>query len=483
MAGSGVWRCRKCRFLNLDVATCQKCGADISPKLAKALEEQQATVRFRWQDEHTGGYQETYSAPSHEAPPAAPFSPPTPLSSSPTSRPPTLPPNELPPWEQPIPRAAPSEADQEAAAAGTPVRPPRPGAGRRAVRTVVGIIVANVVLQVVMAQMAADRHLDASGILKVNLGFSVAFFGGMAILVALRGYELDISARWLVGPVARAVVTGLVIGAAAAAVLATVLALSVGHMVTDPFAALISEQTFGRFALGVFVLAVLGPFAEEFVFRGFLLEAFRRRGRTVALFASALAFGLAHLRFGQLWYFTLLGIALGGIYLKRGLLASWCAHGAFNGSLVLVAIIASHGSPVTYHVDGLALRLPAAWHEVAVAKGDFAAFGPGAAQLSVAHFNLPSGPIDLSRVAAALQSGAAQLPGGVAFDPSTVQLVKTPVGSALRLRVTLYNHPDDGALLVVGSRLIVFDFLGNGSARARQDFDGALQDLRLAGLP
>ena len=480
MAGSGVWRCRKCRFLNLDVATCQKCGAEIPPKLAKSLEEQQSRVHFRWEDDRGGGHQETYTAPAYEEPVMAP----PPAAASPTARPPTLPPNELPPWEQPILRPAPAGGAVPPTAAGDQVRAPRPGAGRRAVRTVVGIILANVVLQVVMAQMASDRHLDASGVLKVNLGFSVAFFGGMAILVALRGYELDISARWLVGPRARAVVTGLVIGAAAAAVLATLLALSVGHAVTDPFAALISEQPLGRFALGVFVLAMLGPFAEEFVFRGFLLEAFRRRGRTVALGASALAFGLAHLRFGQLWYFTLLGVALGGIYLKRGLLASWCAHGAFNGSLIAVAIIASHGAPITYHVDGLSLRLPAAWHEVSVARGDFAAFGPGAAQLSVAHFNLPtSGPIDLGRVASALRSGEVRLPGAIAVDPSTVQLVKTPVGSALRLRITLYNHPDDGALLVVGSRLIAFDFLGNGSDRARLDFDAALQNLRLAGLP
>src|SRR5258708_9109878 len=98
MGGSGVWRCRKGRFLNLDVATCQKCGADIPPKLAKALEEQAPKVRFRREDDRTGGYHETFTAPAYEAPPppASPASSTSPT--SPTSRPPTLPPNQRPPW-------------------------------------------------------------------------------------------------------------------------------------------------------------------------------------------------------------------------------------------------------------------------------------------------------------------------------------------------------------------------------------------------
>jgi hypothetical protein len=266
-------------------------------------------------------------------------------------------------------------------------------------------------------------------------------------------------------------------------VLAVANAAAIGHPVTDPFSALISEQPIGRLLLGVFVLTMLDPLVEELVFRGFLAEAFRSKGRAAALAASGFFFALAHLRFAQFRYFLLMGIAFAAIYWKRGLLGSMAAHGTFNGSLILLAVIISHGSPINYNVDGLVVRLPAAWHQVSASNADFGALGPGAAELSIAHFPLPSGPIDLGVVAAALQSGEAHLPGGVTFDPSTVQLVKTPVGTALRLRVTLYNHADDGALLVVGSRLIVFDFLGNGSGRARQDFDVALQGLRLAGLP
>lgn len=498
MAATGVWRCRKCRFLNLDMVTCQKCGADIPPKLAKSLEEQgRAGLRYRWEKDDKR-HQQDYNAPKLQpqpaAAPSAPSAPSLPVPSSPapsspaptapapfSPAPPTLPPNELPPWERPIPRRAVSQASP----GGPLVRTPAPGAARRAAKSAVGVILAVLALQVITVVMAQHRHVDASGQLKLGLGLSVAFYGLLGIWASLRAYALDVRVRWLVGPAARSVLAGVARGVIPAVVLALLFAVFAGHPLTDPFVALIASQPAGRLFLGIIVIGLLGPFVEELVFRGFLAEAFRAKGRVIALFVSGLAFAVAHWQPYALPYYLIMGIAFGLTYFRRGLIASFAAHGTFNTSLVVLALFFMHGSPVTYHVDGLAVRLPARWSQVQTVGNDFAALGPSGAVLEIAHINLPTtAHVDMAAVAAALHAGQVQihLPGGASVDPSTATTVDTPVGNVLRLRTSVYNHPGDGALLVTGSRLVSFVFFGSGSGQAAHDFDAALQNLRFAGL-
>jgi membrane protease YdiL (CAAX protease family) len=477
MAQGSVWRCRKCRYLNLDVASCQKCGEPIPERMAKALEDQEKSVRWRWESDPLERHQEDYTAPPYQPPPApAPAG--TALPGSPFSRPPVLPPNELPPWEQPNLATAPAGV-----ATVTATTPPAPGATRRAVRFAAAVILAVLAEQVVGTVIGANRHLDASGQLKLSLGLGIAFYGLLAVWVTLRAYELDVRVRWLVGSPVRAVLTGAASAVVAAVGLVLLISAAAGHPIVDPSVALISEQPAPRLVLGILVIGLIGPFVEELIFRGFLAEAFRRKGIAVALLVSGVAFAFAHWRFAALFYYVLMGIAFGLIYFRRGLVGSFAAHATFNSSLVALALLLSHGSAVTYSVDGVAIRLPGRWHQVQVLKSDFAALGPNGSEVSFTHFNLPpTVNIDLGRIAAALQSGQVTLPG-LSLDSSSVRVTQTPVGTALRLRMTVYNHPDDGALLVEGSRLIGVDFFASGSDQARQDFDSALQSLHYAGLP
>ncbi len=85
--------------------------------------------------------------------------------------------------------------------------------------------------------------------------------------------------------------------------------------------------------LGVLGIVVLGPVAEELLFRGailgFLLKKLSWRN---AILTSALIFGIIHMNPAQILYAFLLGMALGRIYYKTGsLLICMIIHVMLNG--------------------------------------------------------------------------------------------------------------------------------------------------------
>lgn len=68
-----------------------------------------------------------------------------------------------------------------------------------------------------------------------------------------------------------------------------------------------------------FILAVVvGPIAEEFIFRKLLMDRIAPYGVTFSIVISALCFGLFHGNFYQFFYATLLGFVLGYVYAKSG---------------------------------------------------------------------------------------------------------------------------------------------------------------------
>ena len=69
----------------------------------------------------------------------------------------------------------------------------------------------------------------------------------------------------------------------------------------------------------VFIVAVvLGPIAEELIFRKLLMDRLGMYGDRVAIFVSAIAFALFHGNFYQLFYAFLLGLVLSYAYSKTG---------------------------------------------------------------------------------------------------------------------------------------------------------------------
>lgn len=89
-----------------------------------------------------------------------------------------------------------------------------------------------------------------------------------------------------------------------------------------------------------FTLAIVPGFVEELLFRGLILKNLLPYGRTTAVFASALLFGLMHQNPGQFLYATVAGLVFGYIYVHTKSL--WCCvlmHVCNNFLSVLFTVI------------------------------------------------------------------------------------------------------------------------------------------------
>ncbi len=84
-------------------------------------------------------------------------------------------------------------------------------------------------------------------------------------------------------------------------------------------------------------VGVLGPFIEEFVFRGILLQTYQRTGRIIgSIILSSVLFGIVHMNFNQLVYAAAMGVMLALLVEATGsVISSFIAHAAFNTYEVL----------------------------------------------------------------------------------------------------------------------------------------------------
>ena len=104
----------------------------------------------------------------------------------------------------------------------------------------------------------------------------------------------------------------------------------------DSFAVIGQGDTWGRFALDFFLVAILVPVVEEFAFRGVIFSALRPFGQGFAIVGSALIFGLAHLTLYSVVFATIAGLGMAIAYAKtRNLWITVFIHIANNGLAVL----------------------------------------------------------------------------------------------------------------------------------------------------
>ena len=78
---------------------------------------------------------------------------------------------------------------------------------------------------------------------------------------------------------------------------------------------------------------ILGPIAEELVFRGFLMRRFQAWGKLFAIVMTALLFGLFHMNLVQTPYCILIGLVFGYIAMEYGIQWSIIMHIINNGAL------------------------------------------------------------------------------------------------------------------------------------------------------
>ena len=355
------------------------------------------------------------------------------------------------------------------------------GPDSQAGRTVVALIGLTVLAQIVVVAVAIGSNATPVSAVRLSLGVGLVLYPASALWVVVRSRSIGVRPSLGRDTAMVGAAEGFIVGGGLALAMAGLLRLALGHPVLDPTAALLAaDGTVWALLLGVLVIVVLAPVVEELVFRGFLAEAFRGKGRWEPIVVSAIAFSLVHLSLAELQYYVFLGVVLGIVYLRRGLIGSICAHAAFNGMLVIVALSATHGPVVEATGGGASVTLPAAWETHAgVAGYDLGAEGPAGSRVELAHVDIPVEDQSAEGLARALVSGSVTLPRELSVHSGEVAVVDLPAGRAVSAGAT--TRGDDGRVVMVpkGSRLWIFVMSPGGSARDGDDFDAILRSWRL----
>lgn len=350
----------------------------------------------------------------------------------------------------------------------------------RATRTALLAIGFGAVFQVGELVLGLTTSAEQDRTLRLALVLTMVFYGLIALWVLFRA-DAAVRPVWSTGnPLAGAAI-GMGAGLAVAGIAIGLLAAVTGHLAGDPGLRLVvAEGTAGRVVAMAVIAVVCAPLVEEWLFRGLMAESLRTDGAWPAVLVSSALFALWHLRPAALRYYILVGVALGVLYLKRGLVASIAAHATFNGTLLVVAVVLVHGAPHGFRADGVRVRAPASWQERSdpPSGADLALDGPAGAQLVVSHIDT-RGTLALGEVARRVQA-TGRLPfGRLELDPSTLRTGRVPAGAAVqvdgrsghrRARVVLVPRP---------GRLWWFIAAPAGSRRASRDLPAILDSALL----
>lgn len=363
------------------------------------------------------------------------------------------------------------------AAAGAPAR--RSGA----VRTVFGVIGLNVAIQAATLAMVQQGNLEPSQAIRINLWVSLLFFGTVFVMAVSRANRDRIRPVWSRGDRVSSALVGVLAGLVASAGLVGLVRAATGEWpIDDGVALVVSERSITRVGLAVLVFVLVGPFVEELLCRGVLLEGLLHRGTTVALGASSALFAAAHLR--GFVYYTLMGALFGVLYLKKGMQASVLAHAVFNGVLVVLALAAVSAPSRTVGAVGMWLDAPAAWKQTTGPEADgtdLYLVGPSAAELVVGH-QPTGGPTPAAAViAAAINRGDLPMGGVTADGPATV--TEGPWGEAVLLRMQQRGRAGEMLVIPKGPTIWLVISADAGSSRAADEIDAMLASLELPDQP
>ena len=355
----------------------------------------------------------------------------------------------------------------------------------RAVRLALGVIGLNILNAAFFLVLVRSGHMEESTAIMLATWLGLAFYG--IVLAMMTGPLLTLRPAWLRGDPRTARLLGAEVGFTAAVALITLWWAAAGHPVLDTGTdAMVSEGSFFRIVLAFIAIAVVAPVVEELLFRGVVAESLRRNGAVIAVVVSAVLFALAHLQWSAagIAYFSVCGVILGVLYWRRGLWASISAHAAFNGSLVLLAVVVALGPTHLLSANGVSVNARSDWHlvegDVAPAAAQLALRGPSGATFLVERRPLPTGSLfTLERLAAVLNSGQLPLPPGTTIDGKSAHVTEYPAGRAVEVAVTVKSHSGVVVLVPRGSALWEIDIATAGSGRAVREYRGLLQTLVL----
>jgi membrane protease YdiL (CAAX protease family) len=351
--------------------------------------------------------------------------------------------------------------------------------GRALVLTVVAIGV-GVVASVVLWWLSRDPALEPESFIRYSLVGTIGVYGVVGALIVTQ-LAPGIRLRWTVRSPAVSVLIGAGIGGGLAATFVAI-SRSDGNPSPDGrISPLMSEGDFAHIAVTLLILCICAPVIEEVLFRGLLLESFRG-GRAIGagLVGSAVAFSVWHLN-PSWWacgYYVVMGLMLGGVYLRRGLAGSIATHFAFNGILAMAALASVLSPAQTVSAGNVSVQAPTGWSAAAQQGSSLALNGPSGAALLVLELPLSGSP-SVDEMTQRIRSGTIDEMPGVRVDTETTRAINLPAGSAAAVDVSAAGH--DGTLVLVPFRDVVVEvvFLDGGSAKARADFPGMLRSVRV----
>ena len=327
--------------------------------------------------------------------------------------------------------------------------------------------------------LGRNEHLEPATYIRYALVLTVGVYVVVGALVVTR-LAPGVRLRWHTGKPAGSILLGAAIGGTISGVLLAGVSGAVGHLAPDPrIVALMSEGALVHIIATVGITCICAPLIEEVLFRGLLLESLRFKGHGNALLLSGIAFAVWHLNPAALRYYALMGLLLGGLYLKRGLVCSIAAHVAFNGVLTVAALAVVLAPARTITTGDVSFSAPSGWGQLHTEAEGWTLDGPSGAEIFLAERPLavtPTADQLRDRVRAGLP--AALIPG-LSLDMSTLRETTIPAGVAVELDVTYEGHGGTFAMLAVRGKLVAIALMNAGSTKAQADFPGILDSLRV----
>jgi membrane protease YdiL (CAAX protease family) len=352
---------------------------------------------------------------------------------------------------------------------------------RKALVLVVAAIGLGGVAQLIAVSLAHVTSIEPDALIRYDIVLTVGMYAVVAAMIVSQ-ITPSVRLRWGDGPLAARVGLGAGVGVGISLLLLALVSTAAGHLQSDPrIVLLMSEGDPTHIVVTAFIGCVAAPLVEETLFRGLLLESLRPRGSAVAVIVSAGAFAVWHFMPASLIYYAALGAALGGLYIKRGLACSISAHVGFNAVLTIAAIVMVLGPAHVVQVGGLSMTAPSGWSvdtsmAARLSGADAVLVGPDLAQLEVVPGPAISG-VSADAVAARLRSGSLALPLGFVLDTDAVGEVRTPVGAAVEVNMTVDGRQGTLAVLAAGGQSYEFVFLSAGSDKAQTDFTRMMSSL------
>jgi membrane protease YdiL (CAAX protease family) len=360
----------------------------------------------------------------------------------------------------------------------------------RAIAMVAISIGLGVVMQAIAYQLSRDPSRNVDNLIRWSIFLTVVQYAVVATIV-LSQITPKIRLLWGPGSPVSRIAAGAAVGLGGGGVILLLLRAASGTLTSDQrVVQLMSGGEASRIIAATLLACLAAPVVEEVLFRGLLLESLRRYHVGMALLVSSMFFAVWHLNKKALIYYTAMGCIFGGLYIKRGLLASMTGHFCFNGILTAAAVVIVLGPGHTYDLNGLQVSLPAGWTENATETDN--PFVDDAIQLAVdgpdgsgiVFFDLAGAGVDVPEydpdaVAQRLATSEIPLPTGSSYDATSVRQVDLPtVGRAVEADFTVGANRGELVFFAAGGRTYFTMFINGGSSKAASDFDEMLNTMR-----